>query len=552
MTTKIVTIFKYITIVSIVLLTSTSCEKDFENVGGDLVDNGAFSTLKRDIDVLAYSKNINSSRVDNIINLSAGKSSPALTLGVYNTPEFGNLNATILSQVLLPTTEIDWGDSPQIDAVYLEIPYDATKIENDNDGKPQFKLNNIYGDTGAAYQIKVSKLATFLNQLNPLDPSELNKYYSDESYNIADELYPSTGFMPNAKDTVMYFNRELLDVAANDYNPIIVEDTIKKDKLNPFIRFPLNKTFFETNFVNNPTQTQFEDQNDFLAFFNGIAIEATGTNGSIMSLNLTNANINIYYTNTEIKIEDETTIDLNNNGNTTDTDVSYPVRTKKTMTFPLSKTTKGIKTNIFTRDYAGSNAETPLNTPNTTIGEKKLYLQGAAGSMIELDLFHNTDIDAIRDENWLVNEASLTFYIDQNASGNNVPDRLLLYKLDSDLANTTNENEHVLDALTQGAFFNGFLQNDSADEDANALKYKVNITDYISKILKQDDFTDVEKLGLKIFNANDIPLSPNDKLIDDFSWDPRGVVFYGNDYIATDADFDKRIRLEIHYTKVAN
>ncbi|MEE9350360.1 MAG: DUF4270 domain-containing protein [Flavobacteriaceae bacterium] len=548
MTTKYLIVYKYSIIFLCLAFLTTSCEKDFENVGGELVDNGAFNTLKRNVDVIAYSKNIDASRVDNISILAENKSQK-LTLGVYNTPEFGNLKAHIVSQVLLPTESVDWGDSPQIDAVYLEIPYDATKIENFSDGKPQFELNNVFGNINTTFPLKISKLTTFLNSLNPLNPSESNSYYSNDTFNTSDVL-AQVNFQPMAQDTMLVFERELLQDATHNYDPHMVNDTIKKDNENPFLKIELDKMFFETNFVSNLNQVQFEDQHDFLAFFNGIVMESEGTDGSIMSLDLSSAAINIYYTNTETKIEDETTVDLNNNGNTTDTNVSYPVRTKKTMTFPLSKAGSGIKTNVFNRDYAGANAETFINSPNVINGEKKLYLQGAAGSMIELDLFHNTDLNAIRDENWLITEASLTFYIDQNASGNTVPERLLLYKVDPDNGNTINENSQLLDAITQSNYFNGFLQNDSIDDDANALKYKVNITDYISKILKQEDFNEPEKLGLKIYDSNDIPQSETDTLIEDFSWDPRGVVLFGNDYISTDANFDKRIKLEIHYTKI--
>ncbi len=556
MTIKNSTILQYITLVIILFVSFTACETDFENIAGDLVDNNVFDIKSKNYEVVSYSENINSSRVDNIDFITSNLGS-LNTLGVYkaheNSNEFGLLKASVVAQVVSPTN-IDWGDNFNLDAVFLEIPYDATKIENASDGKPQFELNKIYGNTDANYQIQVSRLETYLNLLDPFNPTESNKYYSDRSYVTSTILYPWSNFKPNAKDTVLYLDREILDIATNNYNPIMVEDTIKSSNLNPFIRLPLNTSFFETEFVNNNDQSVFDSFDNFSQFFKGLYIETNGTDGSIMLLNLGTASIKFYYTNTEDKTQNEQdeNIDFNGNGTIENIDVTYPVRTKKTMLFPLGSIGKGIKTNVFERDYTGSNAQNPINNPDMINGEKKLYVQGAQGSMSFLDIFNGVDLDVIRDENWLINEASITFYIDKQASTNEVPNRLLLYKVDEDPLNGINENTHILDALTEVSTFNGYLQKESDDDDADVLKYKVNITDYISEILKQEDYIEPAKLGLKLFNTLDIPTSATDKLVEDFSWDPRGVVLYGNKYISTDANYDKRVKLEIFYTEKTN
>ncbi len=531
MTTKIVTFLKYLSIVLFLFISTISCEKDFENVGGKLVDNGVFNTKKIDVDLISYSKNIEASRVDNIRFLASGVFNTPITFGIYKTNEFGLLKASIATQILLPSSTIDWGSELNLDAAYIEIPYDATREAN-VEGKPKFKLNNIFGDADASYQIRVSRLETYLNLLNPLDPSKANTYYSNEVFNTSDELYPWTNFTPNANDTVLYFDRTMLD---DNYNPIEVMDSIKRTDLNPFIRIPLDKDLINDTFFNITNRPHFDNINDFLTFFRGFFIEVKGINGSAMFLDLSKASLKLYYTNTE------TETDSNNV-------VISKVRTKETLIFPFAGSNKGIRTNAFERDYSGSTVENFIDFPNTVAGEKKIYIQGAQGSMAIIDLFQNINIDELRDKNWLINEASLILNIDQDASGTTVPPRLFLYKLDPDETNDENENAQILDMMTEGPDrLNGFLQKDGDD---NPVKYKINITDYISEILKKEDFTTPSKLGLKLYHATDIPITTIDTIIEDYNWDPRGVVLYGNRYVETDTDYNKRLKLEIHYTEI--
>ena len=538
-TTKIYTIFKYITIALIVVLGISSCETDLENVGGDLVDNGVFNTQKEDFNVLAYTKNIEKSRVDNISTASLSKLS--MPLGVYNKPDFGLLKSDLIAQLNLPAG-LDWGDDPQLDAVYLEIPYDATSDGKDSDGLPKFKLNNVFGDQDVSYQIKVSRLDTYLSRLDEIDPSKAKKYYSDKVYNVSDELAPFFNFKPNANDTIELFDKTLL----TGTNIVTVKDTIKYKDAKPFIRIPLNKTFFENNFITG-SAINFDDNESFHQTFKGIMIKVEGTDGSVMMLDLATAKVNLYLTNsdTEDKTENQVQADLNNDGEIDDAEVTttYAVRKQKIVTFPLT----GIKTNHFNRDYASANGFTQITSPNITVGEKKLYVQGAAGSVAVIDLFNGVDLAQLRARNLLINEANLTFYID-NENDNDVPNRLLLYKLDPNDTDNINENEQILDAITAPNFFNGFLQKD----DDNPTKYKINITDYISEVLKKEDFTAPSKLGLKVFNGLDTPLSADDIKVKEYSWNPQGVVLYGNDYQDTDADYSKRIKLEIYYTELNN
>ena len=63
------------------------------------------------------------------------------------------------------------------------------------------------------------------------------------------------------------------------------------------------------------------------------------------------------------------------------------------------------------------------NTPDTPTGDEKLYLRGQNGSMSVIELFGSADVngnnipdelDAIKNNGWLINEASLTFFIERD------------------------------------------------------------------------------------------------------------------------------------------
>jgi len=520
MTKKIVNSVKYVGLFSLVLLSVIACERDFENIGVGLVDNNLFTTKVDTFEVIAYNKNDTLSRVDGI---------PEYLLGILNDANFGYIKTSFVSQLGLPTST-DFGDSVSIDAVILDIPYYATIEENNSDGTPSFKLDSILGNQETEYNLSVYETGTFLNTLEPLDPTKNKKYYSNETYNKKTLLY-SQLFNPDRNDTVLYVKRRFLD---NDPNTVDDTDTIKAENSIPSIKMSLDTVFFRNNFVNQQNSGAFDSRDNFIDFFRGIIIEAEenpNKDGSLMALQMSNASVSIYYTNTVLT--DETDTDLNGDLDTDDDDV--PVRTKQTMIFPIS----GLRANQYNRDYSQASVNDRFVSPDLINGEDKLYIQGAAGSMGIVDLLiSEDDLNKMRDENWLINEANITMYLDDSFDQEKVPDQLLLYNYDY--------NSQVLDAITESqiAGIGGFLER---DEDNKPIKYKFRITDYISEFLKSDDLKPV-RFGLKVFHLTDIPLTTTDTIVDDFSWIAKRVVLKGNDLLDTDIDYDERLKLEIFYT----
>lgn len=512
------TINKYLKFTPIFLLLAASfvsCEKELENIGSDLINEDKFNTNKQVVEVIAYNKNIEKNRANYL---------GQYLLGVYSDADFGKINASVVSTLSLPLDLSNgFGKNPYIEMVILDIPYHATKDGNKtvnvngvDKRVPNFKLDSIIGNKSVEFQLNVFELGTFLNTLDPVNPSQNMIYYTDKDYQkITPSLYTGS-FKPNENDTVLYVNRLKPNLSGGF--DTYTRDTIKKTDKKPSIKLPLDTQKFKQLFIDKAPGSEFASQENFSKYFRGLFIETSilaNPSSSLLSLNMSDATVTIYYSN---DVE------------TTTNNVTTTTRTKQKITFNLG----GIIANKITRDYNGSNALPLFTNPNTTNGESRLYVQGAAGSIAIMKIDEN--IKNLRANKWLINDASLYLYIDKNASSKNYPERLFLYNYD--------ENSHIKDLFTEGQqVFSGYLER---DKDKVPYRYRFRITDYISDILKLENNDELFKFGIKVYNPSDLPQSGSDNKLKDYSWTPKGVVLHGNQT----NEIDKRIRLEINYTKI--
>ena len=508
MTTKVVKVLKYLGLTSIVFFTIISCEKEIESIGVNLVDNKNFNTDNFLSEVITTNEN-----VDRVISNGV----PQYLLGVYSDTEFGKLKASIVSQLVIPVTgeNYTYGTNAAIDSVIVYIPYQSTRnLENYSGGKPSFVIDSVFGDRDVEFQLNVYELKTFLNTLDPEDPSKRAVYYSDKEFQKGGTSLFSGNFKVNPDDTVAYIKRYMPDAASYDI------DTIKQSNLSPTIKIPLNEAMIQQLFVDNASSAEFASVEDFQHYFRGLYIEAEELNNDkshLISLDMSNTNMTIYYSNDQDEAEG---VDLNGNGTTGENGV----RVKEDFVFSFGS----IKANTLKRDNSYTKAS----------GNDRLYVQGAAGSIATVELLSNENLQDLQGNNWLITDANLIFYVDQNASSNIVPEQLFLYNND--------ENSQILDMMTEGLLIiGGALER---DEDGKPYRYVFRITDYISELLTLDEPLDLIKLGLKVYGSTDTPISATDTSIKNFSWNPKGVVLYNHDASAG----EKRVKLEISYSEINN
>ena len=538
MSSKLVAIFRNFGIGFIFLFGIASCEKDLEDIGVDLTGQRPFDVGDTIFEVIAYNRNIDSSRVDN----NNPAKVPLYLLGVNYNSNFGSLKSDLISQLALPASGADFGDNAIIDRVVLDIPYYSTR-DGDQDAidpitglpiegeagdtiqVPNFKLDSIYGNADLAYKISVFELGTFLNSLDPDDPTKSNSYYSDKEYLLNDKLYEGD-FMPDRNDTVLYVERRYLD---DDPNTVDDIDTIVAENSAPSMKFDLDQQFFKERFVDHNNPFDFENNGNFTRYFRGLYIDAEGFDGSLANLRAANAGMTIYYTNEEIGDEPEGE-DLNYNGVTGESDVL--IRTKQIQRYGFA----GVATGRYERSYAGSKAEEALLNPDKVNGESKLYVQGAAGSEVIIDVFDQETIDFLRQQNLLINEANLIVYVDGDQD--EVPDQLFLYK--SDFNSLISDYYNI---RFGPVIFGGLLE---YDDEGKPELYKFRITNYITDLVRSDELESISKFAIKNFVSTDqYEATSVDTIVQDWNYIPKGVVLYGNKPL----DNDKRIKLQLFYSK---
>ncbi|PCI35670.1 MAG: hypothetical protein COB60_01765 [Flavobacteriaceae bacterium] len=508
---KIKKYFTYLGLATAIALSTVSCEKEIDNIGVDLIDNDMFDSKSK-----SYSIESENTNKESVKAIGLGQ----YLLGIYKDTEFGTLKGSIISQLSIPKIgdKYTYGKNMTIDEVILDLPYQSTRNKkNHSDGRPQFSIDSVFGVRSQEFKINVYELGTYLNTLDPNDPSKNATYLSNKEYLKGPSLYREN-FKVSHNDTVVYVERYMLDGTIYD------TDTIKSSKVTPSIKLKLNKTLIKNIFVDNNNGIDFSSLETFKRGFRGLYIEPEAISENpthLVSLLMKSASMKIYFSNDVVKNEGKNE-DLNGNGIKGEKDVT--VRTKNVFNFSLS----GIKTNKLERDYTQSKAS----------GTDRLYIQGAAGSEAVIELFIEEDIAAIRAQNLLITEANLVLYIDQNADTKLIPSQLYIYDY--------TKNEHIRDIFTEGiSVVGGKLLKDSKGKSLH--KYKFRITDYISDILTTNKTIKSLKLGIKVYNGpSEMPANNTDITIKNLSWTPKGVVIFNE----SDVHGDKKLKLDISYSKL--
>jgi hypothetical protein len=168
----------------------------------------------------------------------------------------------------------------------------------------------------------------------------------------------------------------------------------------------------------------------------------------------------------------------------------------------------------------------------------------------------NTFLNELRNKNIIINEANISFYIDDNFEGahNLVAQRLYLYDILSGepLEDLSIDGSTDL-SVTNGdkKIFGGILEYDSNNK---PYRYKFNITNHISNVIRKDS-TNFD-LGLVVSsNINDIfrkkaKVGENEFLNYPRSsiLNPLGAILVGSN-LPEEENNDKKVQLEIIYTE---
>jgi len=597
---------KHITILFLSFaLVFISCDQDFNTIGSDLVGDEHFDFNTHEAQLKAYSVKTNEVQTNNL---------PINPLGIYNNPYFGVTKANFVSQLSLATAQPKFGTNVQVENVILYVPYFSTVETNNADGSKVYSLQSIYGaNKESKMKLSVYENGYYLNSYNPNDNFQTQqRFFSDGSTNgnlinfenlkrghdgNGNSVQNGTRLndSPNAAENdQFFFNKSEIIVYKTKFNTVTgileyvdandvvlanqndVSLRVVKERLAPGIYLTLNKTFFKKRILEAGSANLFNN-NEFKQYFKGLYFkieQLSGEEGAMAMINFSNAKVNLNYSSVD-------------DGATAGT-----AATSKTLVLNLGTNSGANSVSLQDYSYSGVyNSGLNASATNPAFGsDSKLYLKGGKGSVVYLDVFGSADVlkpvngqlvagtnqipdelDQLRLNGWLINEAYLEFYIDKTAmAGANQLEAERLYLFDA-----TNQKplvDYTFDATTNSntkynkLIFGGIIERDDTTE-KKGIKYKIRITQHINNLINSTD-TNLNKnvrLGLTVteniaysnnyyykspLSLTNAIMSTND-VVEYFPvasiMEQQGVVLHGTNPSAEDAS--KKLKLVIHYTK---
>jgi len=510
----------------LMVLAFTSCDNDFNSIGGRLI--GQFDSIPLyEAGVIGYSRNIGPVQTNGL---------PVNSLGVYNDPVYGQQVSNVLTQLSLTSTDPEFGTDAVVDSVVLTLPYFSTAIEAGEDGNPIYKLDSLFGNS--PYKLTISRSNFLLNNFDPeADFTVAQKYYSDQgpvfkNNLVGSPLYTNENFYPSEEEVVF-----------EEFNEEGVLDTVRS---TPRLRVNLPVQFFQDNIINKEGSQELSNNNNFNNFIRGLYFKAEplNGNGNILLLNFRNpeAGITIYYTSQVVDA-----LDSDGDGDIDDM-VGQPSNYK--LVFGLNTV------NAFSQNFpAGITSE--IAETNAQVGAKNLYLKGGEGAVTVIKLFEDeAELAELRANNWLINEANLTFFVDKDRvqGGDAEPERIYLYNL------KTNEQlfDYRIDLTANNESpLNSIVAHSSRlerDENGDGVSYKIRITEHVKNVLNND--ADNVSLGLVVTqNINVVRNSVLKTAVDSIAQvpnadiiSPEGTILHGN----LSPDAEKRLKFNIYYTDTNN
>lgn len=528
------------------ILLFVSCDKDYNEIGNALIGENHFDLAKYTSSVVAYNEKITPIQSENLaVN----------ALGIYDNPAFGKTTANFATQLILATEDPEIGANPVIDSVYIEVPYfvDAAQTKPITTGGNTYVLDSIYGEPKAKIKLSVFESGLYMRDKDPVGGlQEDQKYFTNQNTDF-DNLKVGARLNDDANSSqndAFFFDPAQRNLTTTDA-------TGKKTNgySAPAMRLKLNSTFFKNKIIKAPSG-KLATNDVFKEYFRGLyfKVEQSGTDaGSLAMINFSKGTITIKYTE-----------DL-----ASTTTGGLPTRVSKSIVLNLS----GNTVSLLEKSNPNSVYETAINSPNRALGDDKLYLKGGEGSLAVLKLFGPDlfgedgktgspngvadELDIIRKSGWLINQANLVFYIDASTMANSYePERIYLY----DFNNSRPIIDYYLDGTSNAIpkksklVFGGNINKDATSK--RGLNYKISITNHIRSLVKHADSTNV-KLGIVVTEEISIANSSKLRTANAFLsqapkasvMDPLGTVLYGGKSTSTNPLEDKRLKLEIYYTK---
>ena len=532
---------------AITIVFFASCDSDYNELGADIIGADNFNFTSKTYPMTLTGQYIGAAESRNL---------PVNPLGVYDNPVFGLTEANFVTQLSLqtPNPTFDPALSPEIYSVVLYVPLFSTqKTAPTATALGTYSLDSIYGPKPAlsAFKLSVYESKYFIRDVNPADQLS-QAYFNDNSDfvtpNIGTERLNTYGNATDQSQNDKFIFNPIEYVDMDSTKTTFAVNTVIKRA--PALKLNLDKAFFTEKIINAPAGKLLND-NVFRDYFRGIYFKAEqvdGKQGNMAMLNFALGKIVINYK-------------------------QYKTAAEAAMPTPPAKSVlRRLALNMTGNTISLIKQGPPHVTPNPT---NVVIKGGANNSMAIVDLFGSqVQLDSLRNQQLLINDASLTFTIARATAGSQGMDelyssgesvkaaeplRLYLY----DLNNRRAIADYSLDQSTSTKLklgktvYGGIIKRDKTAE-KRGLTYKIKITKHIMQLIARDTTTNV-RLGLVV--TEDINNSSNVRIKNPIgniipagtlkviptmsAIHPLGTILCGSN----DPEPANRPRFEIHYTK---
>lgn len=560
------------------VLAVVSCDKKFNEVGQSILPTDLYQSKS-----VSYPVTISHASIDVVQTNNAS----VLQLGEREDKLFGNTSAAIVSQLNLtsysPTfgtltsvqeNESNFNELETVSNAWLEIPFFTNRTDSDGDGlidefdvddndvnsdsdgdgvsdiiersngtNPMipdtdgdgilddvdetnnlttplpklYAIDSLFGDRDATFNVSVSKLNYFLRQLDPEKNFEQSQaYYSD--------------FQINSYKEETLFNQAI----QLDFDEVaIVTDTIK---IAPRMRIALDPDFFQQTLINKEGSSELSSIENWQDYFRSIAIETSNfSTPLLMLLDVTNMLVRVEY--------DYQTKETN--------DAGAEVIVTKNNQFLLNAAA-AIKFNTLIQSTP---PDAILNDIVSTSQQEHIALSGGLGSVAILNLFEDNEVlEALKGQPWLLNEANLTLYVNQQETdfyNSSLPQRLYLSNADNAAPIIDFTQDTSATSTLSRLVYGGYLV-----EEEEKQYYKIRITDHLRNIISNDSTNVPLQLSLSnVFSSQTAVQLANvkdpegDKIPVGTVVSPKSAVFVGPN--PSDPDLaDLKLELELFYTEI--
>ena len=589
-----------------------SCEKDFHQVSGRLFESEMLQSQSLIVPVNTFQEGVSAvessalplAQLGQINHPVFGNSQAKIVsqLSISTDPFFGNFRQ-LIEENPNEDNASQIPENEKVKAVYLEIPFFTNQLDSDNDGvvdafdvdpndpnsnsdsdnltdleesranlnplNPDsdgdgildhedddnagydsedsvYEIDSLYGNPEARFNLKVTNLTYYLNTLDPTLNFEKDQlYYSNQDF-YEDGFYDQVLF-----DDQIELNFDELRFLYKEDDPEtedVDETTQIETRLSPRLRVPLEASFFQEHVLDKEGDPVLANNSNFNEYVRGIIIQTDQfTEDLYMLLDISNGAIKMEYTFDE----------YDTNGTVDNADDDSIITSEKTFEIALD----GIQVNTLKNSRFDATIAQRIALSESGQQADKLFIKsGQWHGRVRLFVAESGGIntillDSLRNQNQLINEAKLSFYVDANYNTNAdlVPPRLYLYDLqngNSLLDQNTDNSESLTGTNLSKSRYGGILE---LNESNKPYRYVFKITEHISNIIRSDstnidlgivvsaDINDVSFRATKNENQTKIKY-PTSSLLN-----PLGVVLIGSKPEANQED--KKVQLELLFTK---